>query len=280
MKLDANIYDLRRIGGSLVSAIVFAAISSASIGDALASSLEECRALKESGIFKIPGQSYSSQAVRADLGGVPVMIPAHFAEDLECNVNVSQGNQRLDQPPKINSFGFHVRFPDMSGKENLENWRDYYNSNVFATSWFRVTVVSGELYAGAESIDRRARRSLKTMLESETFRPLISYERLGGVEFGLEGFAPKGLNPETGAPYRAHIHAEDIYIAWGDDGKARAYISCSNRNIASAQCVHYFSLEPRMRANVTISYRREFLSQWSDRQAKVAEMIYGFSLNI
>lgn len=278
MKLDANIYDLRRIGGSLVSAIVFAAISSASIGDALASSLEECRALKESGIFKIPGQSYSSQAVRADLGGVPVMIPAHFAENLEYNVDPNQKNQRLDRLSKINIFGFDVRFPDMSGKDGLENRKDYYNSDVFTTNWFRVGVVSGEYYNGPDSIDRRVRRSLKTMLESTTFRPLISYERLSGGEFGLEVFAPKGLNPETGAPYRGHTHAKDIYIAWGGDGKAKAYISCSNRNIASAQCTHHFNLEPRMHANITISYRREFLSQWLERQVKIAEMIYRFAL--
>lgn len=280
MKLGARIYNSRWFGGRLVFAIMSAAVSGACVGDVFISPLEEFGVISESRILKDLGRSNSRQAVRADLGGVPVLMPAHFVEDLEYNVDPSQGNQRLDQLPKINSFGFHVRFPDMSGKENVEKWRDYYNSNVFATNWFRVTVVSGDLYAGAESVDRRAKRSLKTMLESETFRPLISYERLGDVEFGLEVFAPKGVNPETGAPYRAHIHAEDIYIAWGDDGKARAFISCSNRNIASAQCVHYFSLEPRMRANVTISYRREFLSQWLDRQVKVAEMIYGFSLNI
>lgn len=264
----------------LVLAIMSAAISGACIGDVFVSSLEEFGVGNESTILKASGRSNSRQDVRADLGGVPVLIPAHFVENLEYNVDPSQVNWRMDQLPKINSFGFHVRFPDMSGKENLENWRDYYNSNVFDTNWFRVTVVSGDLYAGAESIDRRAKRSLKTMLESETFRPLISYERLSGIEFGLEVFAPKGVNPETRVPYRAHIYAEDIYISWGDEGKARAYISCSNRNIASAQCVHYFSLEPRMRANVAISYRREFLSQWLDRQVKVAEMIYGFSLNI
>lgn len=279
MKIDSKIYGLRRFGGILVSLIVLAAISTAGIGDVLASSLDECPEFKELEIFKIPGQSYSSQAVRADLGGVPVMIPAHFAENLEYNVDPNQKNQRLDRLSKINIFGFDVRFPDMSGKDGLENRKDYYNSDVFTTNWFRVGVVSGEYYNGPDSIDRRVRRSLKTMLESPTFRPLISYERVSGGEFGLEVFAPKGLNPETGAPYRGHTHAKDIYIAWGSDGKAKAYMSCSNRNIATAQCVHYFSLDPGMHANVTMSYRREFLSQWLERQDKVIELIYGFSVN-
>lgn len=137
---------------------------------------------------------------------------------------------------------------------------------------------SGDSYAGPGSIDRLAKRSLVTMLNSQTFRPLISYERLDGDEFGLAVYAPKGSNPETSTPYREHMHAQDVYIAWNNEGGAKAYIRCSNRNIASAQCMHHFSLEPKMHANVNISYRREFLSQWLDRQLKVAEMIYGFAL--
>lgn len=279
MEIDAKIYDLSRFGGILVSLIVLAAISTAGIGDVLASSLDECPEFKELEIFKIPGQSYSSQAVRADLGGVPVMIPAHFAENLEYNVDPNQKNQRLDRLSKINIFGFDVRFPDMSGKDGLENIKDYYNSDIFTTSWFRVSVESGDYYAGPESIDRLAKRSLMTMLDSKKFRPLISYEKLDAGEFGLSVYAPKGLNPETNTPYREHRHAQDVYIAWGNEGEAKAYIRCSNRNIASAQCTHHFNLEPRMHANITISYRREFLSQWLERQDKVTELIYGFSVN-
>lgn len=223
---------------------------------------------------------YTDKTVRGSLGGIPVAIPPHFAEYVEYDGDPGWGEERKGLRPvrtqesKIRNFGFTVRYPDMEGRDSPERWADYRNSKIGTRTWIRVGLSSGEDHNGPGSTDRMAGR---LDLKSEYWWG--NYIKLDEKEHGLDVYAVVGTDPKNNKPYREHENADDVYVQRDDAGRVEVYIVCSNREIPSAPCRHYFELEPEMYARVQIGYRRGLLSEWKQIQEGVTKTILGFAVN-
>lgn len=219
--------------------------------------------------------------LRADLGGVLVAIPSYFAEYVEYDGDPGWGKARQGSKPvrtqksKIASFGFDVRFPDMAGKSTPELREDYKNRKLATNQWIDVGFNSGEMYSGPGSAERIGRGAIN----SESNSWLNRYKKLKQDEYGLEVYALVGGDPKEGKPAREHRDAEDVFIKRDNNGKITTYISCSNREIPSPPCRHFFDLEPEMHASVRVGYRRGLLSEWRQIQKKVKETTLGFAVS-
>lgn len=80
-------------------------------------------------------------------------------------------------------------------------------------------------------------------------------------------------NQTTRAPFKTHHEDEDVFVHYNQSGRVDAYIKCSNVRIDSAPCQHTFSLEPRVKAQVYLHYRRGMLPEWKRIQHQVVHLI-------
>ncbi len=224
---------------------------------------------------------YSSKEVIGDLGGVPVKIPKHFANYVEYDGDPGFGEKRqVDKPvrtyqSKIFSFGFDVRYPDMVGESTPQLREERRKRNIFTTTWISVGISSSSRYYGNESLDRLARATVDTPNEILKYR---NYEKLPDEQYGLTVYAASGVDPKTNKPYRQDDDAKDVFIYRNANGNVITYIDCSNRQIESARCEQTVSLEPFMKAEADIHYRRGLLSEWQKIQESVTQLIYSFKV--
>lgn len=214
-----------------------------------------------------------------DLGGVPVTLPSHFANFVQYEDDPGWGEKRKGAKPqrthqsKLISFGYYVRFPDMAGLSTLELWKDKASYLASKTPWIDVGVSAGRNYSGNGALDRLTHSHVET---PNTILKYSNYEKLSAQEHGLTVYAAVGLDPESNKPYREHDSAEDVFVHRDKSDRVDAYISCSNRNVSAPPCRHYFSLEPHMRALVTLGYRRSLLPQWREMQDAAAKQLLSF----
>lgn len=220
---------------------------------------------------------FSHRDVLGDLGGMPVMIPRHFANYVEYDGDPGFGEKRKGPVPertqqsKLKSFGYDVRLPDMVGMSSAEIRKDRQRYTVFDTPWIHVGVSTGQSYWGDGFLDR--------LTAGLSRPPVLGYDRyevLPQTEYGLTVYAPAGIDPKTDRPYRENRNASDVFIHRAKDGKVDAYISCSNVPHEAAPCQHFFSLEPAVRARVSMRYRRGHLSQWREIQSAVTDQLMSF----
>ncbi len=228
--------------------------------------------------FSISAENYdlrseSKSFIFADLGGVEVKIPNYFAKLVEYESIIGMDRiSNMGRLKKIKSFGFDIRYPDMQGLSSHENYVDFKNRKVFTSKWMWVGVNSGSSYSGEGSISRLTKNSLNRMLD-ERSSSIFYYEKLPEKKYGMDAYTPKGTDLKTMKPNREHENSEDVFVANGDDA---AYIVCSNRKIESAPCRHYFSLEPKIHAEVSIRYRRGLLPDWREIQRGIQKIINDF----
>ena len=221
----------------------------------------------------------NAEVISADLGGVQVNIPTHFAENIEYDGDpgwskkISHEQPKRGKKSKIRSFGFDILYPAMTGKDSHENWMSYMRQESGNSAWIGVGINSSENYSGPNSIDRMSKNKLKRMLDPDSPYPLERYEKLPQHQHGLEVYAVRG------EPYREHPNAEDVFLWRLPNGNVETYISCSNIKISTAPCRQRFSLEPYMHSDVYISYRRSMLHNWKEIQEKVRSIITNFSHN-
>jgi hypothetical protein len=221
---------------------------------------------------------HSPRDVVGDLGGVAVNIPRHFANFVEYEGDPGWGEKRQSPRPerthqsKLVSFGYYVRFPDMAGESTPDLVKDRRSYSPSKTPWIRVGITTGNIYPGNGFLDRRASYVRKTEgnLEYE------QYEQLPDSLHGLTVYAAGGIDPHTNKPYREHADASDVFLHREKTARVDSYIKCSNRNVPAPPCRHDFSLEPRMNAQVYVSYRRSELAHWREIQQAVTQQILGF----
>lgn len=222
---------------------------------------------------------YAHKDVVADLGGVPVSIPKHFADYVEYDGDPGFGEKRKEPKPKrtqqskLSSFGFYVRHPDMVGLSTPELRQEKKEENIYTTMWLSVGISSSNNYPGDGFLDRRTRAAVDIPNEVLKYR---NYEKLPDEQYGLTVYAASGVDPKTNKPYRQDDDAKDVFIYRNADGKVITYIDCSNRQIKSVRCEHTVSLEPAIKAKVYINYRRELLPEWQKIQESVTQLIYSF----
>lgn len=220
----------------------------------------------------------STRDVVGNLGGVPVLIPRHFANYVEYEGDPSWGEKRKGQIPertyqsKLVSFGYHTRFPDMAGESSSDLIEDRRKSPASKTPWISVGINTGRNYPGDGFLDRRVARIGKSgeVLKYE------QYGRLPNAQHDLTAYAATGTDPKTGKPYREDRNAHDLFIHRDKAGHVDAYIDCSNRDVSAPPCEHTFSLAPHMSAQIYVVYRRSQLANWREIQEAVKRQILGF----
>lgn len=239
--------------------------------------------------------------VVGDLGGVPVRIPHYFANYVEYDGDPGFGEKRQGPIPertyqsKLSSFGFKVRFPDMAGLSSPEMWKDhdqykdpywkdYYDPIKSISPWIRVGFRSGAIYPGDGFLEYWVNATLAFNAEREGYAALShkNYAKLPKTEHGLTVYAPPGIDPKTHKPYREDDDAQDLFVHRDKSGKVDTYIECSNRNLNNfkfSPCTQHISMEPRMRAEIYISYTRHHLPYWQQIQRNVSELVWSFKVD-
>jgi hypothetical protein len=223
---------------------------------------------------------YSDKAVHADLGGMLVAIPRHFADYVEYNGDPGFGQKRegprpvRDQYSKLMSFGFYVSYPDMRGLDSPEIREEKRTQLIRTSPWIKVGFNTGEIYPGDGFLDRWESYSVGKNKPESSY---TNYEKLPQKEHDLEVYALKGLDPKTNKPYREGQSAQDIFIYRQADGHVGATFKCGNTNLVP-QCWHEFSLEPQAHAVVYMSYRRSLLPEWQSIQTKVRDLVLTFAV--
>lgn len=220
----------------------------------------------------------AARDVMGDLGGVPVTIPRHFANSVEYEGDPNWGEKRQNPKSKrtyqskLVSFGYYTRFPDMAGESSGKLISDRRAHSRKTTPWIKVGVRTGNIYPGGDFLERRVASIGRS---GETIK-YEQYEKLPGVRHGLTVYAARGTDPKTSRSYREDRDAHDLFVHRDSAGRADAYVDCSNRNVPEPPCQHSFSLEPHMRAQISVIYRRSQLANWREIQQAVTQQILGF----
>ena len=217
--------------------------------------------------------------LRANLGGMPVAIPWHFAEYVVYDGDPAFGEKRKGPKPertpesKIRSFGFDMRYTDGMGLETWALRQEKRKQSLKGDSpWIHVGINSGEDFPGDGFMDVGAREALKP---SKQF-PWMDYKPTGERFHGLDVYTQSGISPHTGRPYRED--EDDLFIARRPDGHVEAIIRCSNRKVPRPPCNHRFSMEPDARIRVSVAYSRHLLPHWKEIQAQVRRRILSFRI--
>jgi hypothetical protein len=240
-----------------------------------------------------------SKYVIGDLGGMKVRIPSYFANYVEYEGDPTWGEKRHGSVPvrdfnsKLKSFGFDVRFPDMAGRSTVELWKDqrlrqdakwehYYYPEKSPTHWIDVGILSGKSYPGDGFLTRGTKSTLNFDAKAKGLpnSGVYQYEKLPKLEHGLTVYSPLGIDPKTNKPFRESDGAKDLYIFRDTNGNVLAEIRCSNqlRYSHRQSCRHDISMEPKMHAQVYITYNRAVLPYWRQIQAKVSELMLSFEV--
>jgi hypothetical protein len=226
---------------------------------------------------------YAKGEVIGNLGGMPVTIPPHFAHYVEYDGDPGWGERMSSSRPlrdhqsKLRGFSFKVRYPDMGGADSPGGHRDQVSYPQENTPWIHGLLNTGQDYSGDGFMDRWVHRTVEI---PNRILKYANYEKLPKREYELTIYAPTGLDPKTKKPYREDDDAKDVFISRDQTGKVETYIYCSNRrgDWTVQICTQVFSLEPRAKADVSVSYRRNLLPEWWKIQQAVRRLIFDFSV--
>ena len=230
----------------------------------------------------IPKDSVQKDTVNGDLGGVPVQLPRDSVHLVEYNGDPDWGEDFKAAVPKrtyeskISSFGFDVRYTDGALYDGVVGkFADEYEAqkNLPDSPWVSVGVNSGDRYYGSGGIDRIGKGTINARPDEH---PVYIYKKLAETQFGLEVYAPPGIDPKTNTPWREDRDAKDIFIQCDDNGVITTYIECSNRDVERPPCSHYFDLEPDMKLDVYVSYSRYVLKDWQRIEQVVSKTLLDF----
>jgi hypothetical protein len=219
--------------------------------------------------------------VIGDLGGVPVLIPKPYAHLVEYEGDPHFMERRKEPAPKrtfasrLSSFGFEVRYPDMAAL-TAETEPQRKSENIHNTTWLDVGIGYKALYApnGDTSLDRWINYALAP--DNFPYR----YEKLPDTLHGLVGYTPIGVTDEMRRSEKGTgWNDRNIYYHLKPDGKADAYIECSNKLHAAAPCQLKFNLLPQMSIDVSVGLRRGLLPHWKEIQSSVTQVILGFRVD-
>ncbi|MHA3049645.1 hypothetical protein [Acinetobacter sp. ANC 4641] len=236
------------------------------------------------GCFDNPSDSKKihSTVTIGDLGGVPVNLPNHIVGLVEYDGDPSWGEKRVGDIPertyqsKINSFGFDIRYTDgQLLDKNNKNLKKQYGVEKLKPDnpWILVGINSGKRYYGKGSTHRIGDGTIHPQTKDS---PVHTYAKLVDKKYGLEVYAPPGIDPKTNTPWRENQYAKDVFIQRNKNGEIVVYIECSNRQVRRPPCKQYFDLEPNMHLYVYAVYSRWDLEYWQQIQSTIKQAILNF----
>jgi hypothetical protein len=222
--------------------------------------------------------------VIGDLGGVLVAIPRSFARFVEYDADPHFMKKKRWSAPertfesRLRSFGFEVRYPDMSSVEE----KTPAEKDIHTTMWMRVGISTGEDYGVDTSLDNHKNYYINSDLPC--FSKCFTYVPLPEKTFRLTGYTPIGSGVDVAKRSinfgrGTDMRDKNIYYFESESGHVTTFIECSNRTHAAAPCKHYFNLNPVMKAHIKVSYRKGLLPHWRQIQQSVTELIYSFEAN-
>ncbi|WP_227687455.1 hypothetical protein [Psychrobacter fjordensis] len=216
-----------------------------------------------------------------DLGGLPVELPRNIVTFVAYNGDPTFGKKREGKKPtrsyesEINSFGFDLRYTDNTifDKSNKSHKYAYDKEQYLPNDpWVSVRVSSGDKYHGVGAIHRIGDGTIS----ANGVDPVYTYEQLDNDQYGLEFYAPPGIDPKTDRPYREDRYAEDVFIQRDKNSQITTYIRCSNRDVPRPPCIHNFDLEPEMALYVNVQYSRHNITDWQQIEQVVRQQILNF----
>lgn len=221
----------------------------------------------------------SAEDVIGDLGGMPVKISRFVAEYVEYEGDPGWSGPRQGPPPvrtyasRLMSFGFDVRYPDMSTKTRVM-WDDRARYNIYNTPWIHVGITTGPYYPGRGFMNRLD-------LWNGPFRSYHlgdEYDEVRQKRFGLTEYRLKRADLLASTqPARLSDYGQTIYLNRDLNGNVITRIDCSNVPHEAALCEQDWDLgEQGVAAEVRVMYRRGHLENWRDIQRKVTEVVLGF----
>ncbi len=238
--------------------------------------------------LSLPARGQDAASLRTpvvgNLGGVPVKIPFEFAELVEYDGEPTNWGQRPYNPPPprtlasgIKSFGFYVKYPDMTGPTTLQmHLKEKGTYMDEGSPWMSVGINSGDIFPGTGFLDRAFKANIEYRGPSGSeWERLREYAKLPAKFYGLTVYVPPGIDGRTGRPRRESRYAKEIYVDFDGSGKVRTLIECEFNRLGP-YCKHNITMEPKMKADVTIAYAQEDLKDWVDIEEKVRTLIASF----
>lgn len=232
-----------------------------------------------------PKDQYGNPYIIGDLGGVPVNLPSSVVRFVEYvdSPGWDMDKIRSYNPPTRNyqsvlkSFDFAFRNSD--GALYDENKRDLvkqYRAEQSAggDDWVRVII-------SAAPVESPRKYPLDYLYETSFQKWATAAEEpyafTGEYRYGLEYYVVPGINTETQKPWREDNGVKDLFVYKDADGHVVTYIRCSNHNVASPPCTHYFEMTSPMKLGIVdLSYNRQHLGSWKEIQEKAKTFILTF----
>lgn len=215
-----------------------------------------------------------------ELGGHAVSIPRDYADFLEYDGDPHwlEGKSLLQLKrtfaSKISSFGFYIRYPEMEVRTDA-NRQEMHKESIYTSMWLFVGVLSNSTY-GLKG-DMALETYIRSIPIDKTPGYGYRYEKIPETTYGLIGYTPIGVDESLRDRRRGtHHHDKNIYYHRNAEGKADAYIVCSNSKHAAAPCEMRLNLVPHMRAHVSVSFRKGLLPHWQEIRSAVSRVILGF----
>lgn len=231
-----------------------------------------------------PKDQYGEPYIIGNLGGFPVNLPASVVSFVEYDDSPGWDIEKLRNynPPNrnynsiIESFSYRLRYTDSSLLDNKSNWHIYKKeSEMSKNPWVLVGISSGSRnYKIEHPWDDFLNDDIEQGYRDQS--PPYTKDEINTF-WGLERYFIPGINPQNGIPWRQHMSADDIFVSRDTNGHVNTYIICSNNKVPHPPCEHYFTMSGGLKADVSLLYDRQILSDWSQIQKIVEKSIYNFT---
>ena len=239
-------------------------------------------------VLSLPIINFCGEGLRpnhiGDLGGVPVDMPKNLVHFVAYDGDPTFGNKREHPKPmrtydsKINSFGFDLRYTDntmldTTNKALKSAYRRDNKRNLGDNPWVSVSVNSGDRVTVPNPTHRIGYGTLNPSKEAGLAH---EYEPLNEIQFGLEVYAPPGIDPATNKPWREDRYAKDVFLRRDKTGQIITHIECSNRDVPRPPCTHFFDLGPQRNLSIRAHYSRYNLADWQKIENLVRQQLLSF----
>lgn len=234
-----------------------------------------------------PKDPYGFSYLIGDLGGKPVNLPSTKVDLVEYDDSPGWDAEKIknyNPPPRtyasvIESFGFEMRYTDGLVREPYHKAPQYSEQqyqaqkNLADSTWVRVGVSAGKNYN-----HYGFNASFRGVMEKTAILPppQYRYQKVPGILYGLEVYAPPGVDQKTGIAWRDHPDAADMYVYKNSQGEVTTIIKCFNRKVKRQTCALKFNLNSVMKVTIRVRFVRNHLADWQKIQREATKAVEAF----
>ena len=234
-----------------------------------------------------PKDAYGLPYLIGDLGGKPVNLPSTKVDLVEYDDSPGWDAEKIknyNPPPRtyasvIESFGFEMRYTDGLLREPHHKAPQYSEQQYQAqrdlpdSTWIRVGVSAGKNYN-----QYGVNASFNGVMKKTTRLPppQYQYQNVPDSLYGLELYAPPGINQQTGIAWRNHPDAQDMYVYKNSNGEVSTIIECRNRKVKRQTCAQRFNIDSSMKVSIRVRFMRNHLADWQKIQREATKAVESF----